>query len=397
MPGSGTVLYKAIYMDNNTRILSLIEKFEQGRATDEEMQELEVWFRSFDDNPDITEALAAEHQQKAKSALFGRINSKIDDKLVKELEPIQRKPALLWARIMIAATVLVVVSVGAYFMLNRNRPVEQTAANLASDFAPGSKKAILTLGNGQRITLNDAKNGKLAKQGNAIIRKTDENEVVYQQNGNDQTALINTLATPRGGEYHLTLADGTKVWLNTASSITYPSSFTGNFREVEISGEVYFEVAHNADKPFHVKTGTQTVEVLGTHFNINAYDKQNALRTTLLQGSVAIASAGQRKLLKPGEQAVWTGSNIAVNSAELDEVMAWRDGFFDFTDADIHTVMQEFSRWYDLDIVFDGPQTRETFTGRLPRSWSFAKVMKLMESFKSTHLTVEGRRIMVRQ
>lgn len=390
-------MYKAIYMDNNTRILSLIEKFEQGRATDEEMQELEVWFRSFDDNPDITEALAAEHQQKAKSALFGRINSKIDDKLVKELEPIQRKPALLWARIMIAATVLVVVSVGAYFMLNRNRPVEQTAANLASDFAPGSKKAILTLGNGQRITLNDAKNGKLAKQGNAIIRKTDENEVVYQQNGNDQTALINTLATPRGGEYHLTLADGTKVWLNTASSITYPSSFTGNFREVEISGEVYFEVAHNADKPFHVKTGTQTVEVLGTHFNINAYDKQNALRTTLLQGSVAIASAGQRKLLKPGEQAVWTGSNIAVNSAELDEVMAWRDGFFDFTDADIHTVMQEFSRWYDLDIVFDGPQTRETFTGRLPRSWSFAKVMKLMESFKSTHLTVEGRRIMVRQ
>lgn len=383
--------------DKNAHIQSLIDKFERGMATGGEMQELETWFQSFEGIPNITDKLTREQQQKAKSTLFQRIDKDIDINLAKAPVPPQPKQVSLWAKVMVAASVLIISTVGGYLLLNNNLQKEQSIANAITDFAPGSNKAILTLGNGKHITLNDAQNGELANQGNTTISKAEDGAVVYSQNGKGQCEIRNTLSTPRGGEYRLVLADGTKAYLNAASSINYPASFTGNFREVEITGEVYFEVAHDANKPFRVKTGTQMVEVLGTHFNINAHQKMGAIKTTLLEGSVAVKSAGNAKILKPGQQAVFTGNTFGVSEVDIQEVTAWKDGFFDFTDADIQTVMQEFSRWYDLDIVFDGPQTKETFTGRIPRSWSFSKVMKIMETFKSTHIRVEGRRIMVRQ
>ncbi|MDR2282964.1 MAG: FecR domain-containing protein [Sphingobacterium sp.] len=383
--------------DKNGHIGSLIDKFERGLATDEDIRKLEVWFQSFESNPNITDRLTTEQQQKAKLKLFQQINTNIDTELTKRQVSLQRRSLSTWTRYMIAASVLIVSSFGVYLLLNKNFEGTPIVANTVEDFAPGSDKAILTLSSGQQVKLDDAQRGQLATQGNTSIRKSAEGTVVYDQDGLEQTEVRNTLSTPRGGKYHLVLADGTRAWLNAASSITYPASFNGTFREVEITGEVYFEVAHHADRPFRVKTGKQLVEVLGTHFNINAYATEGIIKTTLLEGSVAINSAGGRKLLRPGQQAVLTGNAIGVNGVDVNEAVAWKEGYFDFTDADIQTVMQEFSRWYDLDIVFDGPQTKETFTGRIPRSWSFARVMKIMETFKSTHFTLKGRRVMVIQ
>lgn len=397
MLSNGTILYKASDMDDkNKHILSLIEKFEQGRASEEDMQELDVWFRSHEANTDLTDRLTPEQQELAKSNLLKRISNRIDSELPKQTALPQRKTvSSLWIKM--AAACVLLVCFGTYFLLDNRQPAQQEMAGRVADFAPGSNKAVLTLGNGTQIVLDEAQNGELANEGNTIIRKTDEGKIVYGQNGESQSVMSNTLATPKGGTYHLILADGTAVWLNASSSITYPSAFTENTREISISGEAYLEVAHNPGKPFWVKTGAQTVEVLGTHFNINAYGGQNAIKTTLLEGSVAITSAGQRKLLKPGEQGLLDGNTIHIAKVDVREVMAWKEGFFDFADADIQTVMQEFARWYDLDIVFDGQQTKETFTGRIPRSWTFAKVMDIMGTFKSTHITAEGRRIMIKQ
>lgn len=397
MLSNGTTLYKASVMDDkNKHILSLIEKFEQGRASEEDMQELDVWFRSQEANTDLTDSLTPEQQELAKSNLLKRISNRIDSELPKEaILPRRKIISSVWVKM--SAACLLLICIGAYFFLNNEQPAQPETADLVTDFAPGSNKAVLTLGNGKQIVLDEAQTGKLADEGNTIIKKTDEGKIVYGQNGKNQSVVSNTLATPKGGTYHLILADGTAVWLNASSSITYPSAFTGNTREVSISGEAYLEVAHNPGKPFRVKTGTQTVEVLGTHFNINAYDGQHAIKTTLLEGSVALTSAGQRKLLKPGQQGSLAGNTIRITKVDVAEVMAWKDGFFDFTDADIQTVMEEFSRWYNLDIVFDGQQTKETFTGRIPRSWSFAKVMNIMGTFKSTHITTKGRRVMVKQ
>ncbi|TJZ60009.1 DUF4974 domain-containing protein [Sphingobacterium olei] len=385
--------------DKNAHILSLIDKFERGLATDEDMQELETWFQSFEDHPNITDKLTTAQQQKAKATLFHRINNTIEAPSTDEQLPPSHPNKLvsLWVKVMVAASVLIISTLGTYLLVNRSFKEEQVIATITADFAPGGNKAILTLADGRQITLNHVQNGELASQGNTIIRKATDGTVSYEQHGNEKHGIRNTLSTPRGGQYRLVLTDGTKVYLNAASSINYPTAFTEIVREVEITGEVYFEVAHDARKPFRVKTGKQMVEVLGTHFNVNAYPKMGLVKTTLLEGSVAVTTAGKTKILKPGQQAIGTGTAIAVSEVDVAEVMAWKDGFFDFTDADMHTVMMEFSRWYDLDIVFEGSQTKETFTGRIPRSWSFTKVMKIMETFKSSHLTLEGRRVMIRQ
>lgn len=387
--------------DRNKRILDLIEKFEQGIADEVDMQELDLWFRAHETKPDITNGLTEQQQWQAKLNLFKRISRKIDLEGPEEGALSQSKITFtLWMKTIAAASVLILFSLGMYLFLNKGRQLKQgqdMAGNHVEDFAPGTSKAMLTLGDGRQIVLDGVQNGTLTSQGNTVIEKINNGKIVYGHKGQGRSFEINTLATPRGGVYRLTLADGTAVWLNASSSISYPSLFTGNTREVSISGEAYLEVAHDPNKPFRVKTGTQTVEVLGTRFNINAYQGQNLIKTTLLEGAVALTSAGQRKLLKPGEQALLNRETIQVEKVDMGEIMAWKDGFFDFTDADIQTVMWEFSRWYDLDIVFDGPQTEETFTGRIPRTWSFAKVMKIMETFKSTHIKAKGRRIMVSQ
>jgi len=293
-----------------------------------------------------------------------------------------------WGKIAAAASILLFLSVSGYFLWHKQAPGKQIAHNQPRhyDIAPGGNKAILTLANGKQIALTDAKNGTLAKQGAITINKTSNGQIIYTAAATiaqtPQLIAYNTITTPRGGQYQLTLADGTKVWLNAASSIKYPTAFTGNERRVEITGEAYFEVVHNAAKPFRVICNGQTVEDIGTHFNINAYSDEKAVKTTLLEGSVKVSSTGEDKILKPGEQSQLESGNIHVANANVDEVVAWKNGLFDFTDANVADVMRQLARWYDVDVEYQGKIPETLFTGKLHRNVNASQILDILSYFK---------------
>jgi len=300
-----------------------------------------------------------------------------------------------WKKIVAAASILLFISISGYVLRYKTTPNNPIVDNrpLHNDIAPGGNKAILTLANGKQIVLTGAKNGTIAKQGGITVNKTDDGRVVYASSStaiqNPKLISYNSIETPRGGQYHLTLADGTLVWLNAASSIKYPTAFTGNERRVEITGEAYFEVKHNAAKPFRVVCNGQLVEDLGTHFNINAYSDENAVKTTLLEGSVAVSWAGQNKILKPGEQSQLEGGNIRVANVNVDEVIAWKNGLFDFKDANIRTVMRQLARWYNVDVEYQGKIPEILFTGKLHRDVNASQVLDILSYFK-VHFKIEN-------
>ncbi|WP_316834216.1 FecR family protein [Pedobacter nutrimenti] len=298
----------------------------------------------------------------------------------------------LWPRIAASAAIILLTGAGLFYY--KNRPAANQQSSLVKqDIKPGGNKAYLTLANGKKIALIGAQNGALAKQGAITINKTLDGQLVYTAAAtaaqNSELVTYNSIETPRGGEYRLTLADGTKVWLNAASSIKYPVAFAGKERKVEITGNVYFEVEHNAAKPFRVICNGQIVEDLGTHFNINAYSDENAVKTTLLEGSVKISSAGKAKILKPGEQAQLVGGNILVTQVNVDEVVAWKNGLFDFKDADIETIMRQLSRWYDVDVEYRGKISEALFTGKLYREVNVSQVLDMLSYFK-VHFKIEN-------
>ena len=222
-------------------------------------------------------------------------------------------------------------------------------------------------------------------------------KVASSTGGKDLRGAVayNTLTTPRGGQYHLTLSDGTSVWLNAASSIKYPIAFTGNERRVEITGEVYFEVEHNAAKPFRVICNGQTVEDLGTHFNINAYNDENAVKTTLLEGSVNVSAAGKNKMLKPGEQAQLQHGNIRIADVDVNKVAAWKNGLFQFNDDNIRDIMRQLGRWYDVDIKYEGNLPDWEFSGAIPRNANLSQVLDIL-SFVKVHFRIDGKTIVVK-
>lgn len=301
-------------------------------------------------------------------------------------------------RKMIAAAATIIIVLGAGLFYYNHQAANQATASLTADFKPGSNKAILTLAGGKQVILTGAKNGQLANEAGTTINKIQDGEVLYNgSHTTDEKTVYNTMTTPRGGQYHLTLADGTMAWLNAASSITYPVAFTGKQREVEITGEVYFDVAHNAAKPFIVRSRNQTVKVLGTRFNINAYANEGTVRTTLLKGSVSVSAYGKKQILKPGQRSILNNHEIDLSEADVTEAVAWKDGYFQFVDSDIQTIMRQVSRWYDVDVIFEGPITRESFTGRISRFRNISETLKIVQSSKAVHLTYSGRRIMVSQ
>lgn len=375
------------------RVEELASKIMHASTTVVEQQEFDAWYARQAEKAFHVPGHLATSEAELKASIYQHIQQETG------LNKPKRSVVKLWRSIAAAASVVLCLSLGGYYLLKDKTENTEIIAAKQQDYAPGSNKAILTLSNGKQIVLDDAGKGKLAAEGNSVINKTDNGQVVYndQRSQNHNAAnVLNTMATPRGGQYHLTLADGTDVWLNAASSITYPATFTGKDREVEITGEVYFQVAHNAAMPFRVKSNGQTVEVLGTHFNINAYDNEAAIKTTLVEGSVAVTANNQKKFLKPGQQAMLSSNTLTTKSVDINEELAWKQGYFDFTDADIKTIMRQLSRWYDVDVEFVGPVTTETFTGRISRGRNISQVLKIVEGSKYVHLTFEERRIMVR-
>jgi transmembrane sensor len=300
----------------------------------------------------------------------------------------------LWTRIAAAASILIAVSIGSYYILHK-KPAPELAQNQKQDIAPGKNQATLTLANGKKIILTKSLNGLLAQQGNMNIRMGAAG-ITYKGTGNNQIQY-NTLSTARGEvtALPLMLADGTKAWLNAGSSITYPVSFTHE-RKVAITGEVDFEVVHNAAKPFTVTARDQTLQDIGTTFDINAYTDEPAIKTTLIEGSVKVSSNNLSIILKPGQQSKLTDSKFSVNDADIQETIAWKTGMFHFTDEKLAEIMLQVSRWYDVDVVYDDVTLKDKTFGVIGNR--FANVSKLLHSLELTgevKFKVEGKKITV--
>lgn len=306
---------------------------------------------------------------------------------------------LNWAKL--AAAILLFILPGIYFLkYNKPKPTALTALTKPGpiDVQPGGNKAILTLGDGSHIVLDSAQNGLLAHQGKTKIVKSGNGHIAYNQTATgNTTAIYNTMTTPRGGKYDLQLADGTRVWLNASSSITYPIAFSGTERRVAITGEAYFEVAKNKAMPFKINVnGQQEVEVLGTHFNIMAYNDEAAVKTTLLEGSVKIVKNKLTSVLKPGQQAQLTadGKLSVTDDADINAVMAWKNGQTLFVNEDIKTIMRQVSRWYDIDVEYQGDMPTRLFTGGISRESNLSVLLKVLELNK-IHFKMAGKKLIV--
>ncbi|MBD1366615.1 FecR family protein [Mucilaginibacter sp. ZT4R22] len=312
------------------------------------------------------------------------------------------KPLILWGKIAAAAVMLLFVGFCAHKYLRQKKTVQTQAVVVkrpAHDALPGGNKAILTLANGKTIVLDNAQNGTLAKQGATIVKKTADGQLLYNAAAiadNNPTPSINTIVTPRGGQYQIILPDGTKVWLNAASSLRFPTFFTGKTREVNITGEAYFEVAKNPAMPFKVKTNRAEIEVLGTHFNIMAYDDEATMKTTLLEGAVNIKSGSFNARLKPGQQAQITanGQSKVVDDVDVDDETAWKNGIFQFRDAGIDMILRQASRWYDVDVVYKGKIPHREFNGRIARNVKASELLNMLE-YTGVKLKIEGKNIIV--
>ncbi len=377
-----------------TEFITLYEKHLNGTATAEELDELlkyqdefEMYTISKDDNP--------EDYKESKERIFARLEHTIEGEKVKNIG----RKTWWWSA---AAAVFLLVTSGLVFLKNHapvNNDKKMVAAVIHS-IKPGTDKATLTLADGKTIILTDASNGQLADEAGVKISKTKKGEIVYtvasNENGNKSDGRFNVLTTKRSEQFQVVLPDGSHVWLDAASSLKYPVAFKGKERRVELTGEGYFEVSHSAVMPFVVKTAKSEVRVLGTHFNISAYqDDQNA-KTTLLEGSVRIKTNNSTALLKPGDQAVLdnNGRLTVNNEVDVNREIAWKNGLFDFKKAGIEEIMAKASRWYDINVVYEGNVPATKLTGRISRNVDISGLLGILQ-FEGIRLRVEGKNIII--
>ena len=332
---------------------------------------------------------------------FNAIKSKLESEKINIVTPVVPLIKRNWFRLA-AAAVFVLAVIGVYLLVNQQPvelPVAKSDQHITNDILPGGNKAVLTLSNRSDINLESVSNGTIVTEGDTKISKLNDGQLVYNTLEEKPTqVLYNTVTTPRGGQYQLLLADGSKVWLNSASSIRFPVSFNGNERRVEVSGEAYFEVAKNPSMPFKVDVnGKNEIEVLGTHFNINSYTDEGSIKTTLLEGSVKVTSlkTHESKLITPGQQAQLNKEGqITISKADPDKVMAWKNGYFNVDGADTKTVMQLLSRWYDVDVVYEGAIPQREWGGDIEKNLKLSQMLKILEK-NNLHFRLEGRKLMV--
>ncbi|MBB2149056.1 FecR family protein [Pedobacter gandavensis] len=381
-------------MQKKVDLNDLLHKYHLGTCNAEELALLESWYaQSIPSDHEIAE----EELLQARSQVWQRLKSRLN---------FGRNILPLWTRISAAAILFLSFSVGILFYLKQDtgKIKNQTTNKFAkNDIPPGGNKAYLTLANGKRITLTDAGVGTLAEESGIEISKNAEGQIVYKiadQAGNTKGALMamNSIETPKGGQYQVLLPDGTKVWLNAASRLTYPVSFASRNRTVELTGEAYFEVAKDATHPFKVKSSGQEVEVLGTHFNVNAYKDESVIRTSLMEGSVKVSSASGSAngiFLKPGQQSKVAGTGIQVENVGVDEVLDWKNGNFVFNDEDLRSILRKVARWYDVEIVYEVDPSEVSLLGIVSRSKNVSVILDAIEQTEQVHFKIEGRRIIV--
>jgi transmembrane sensor len=386
-------------MITKEEFLALYEKYMSGQCTADEKKLLDAYRDEMtlaEDGWD--DDLVKEEDVRAR--IWQRLN---DSRKVVKLP--QRK-ATQYRWLQVAAVLLAVLFAGVFFIQRKKNQETGTVklTNKVQPILPGGNKAYLTLANGSRIVLDDAKNGKLASTPGITVSKAGNGMLVYhftsanRNTATNTTPEFNTITTPRGGQYQVVLEDGTRVWLNAASSIRFPQAFTGLTREVELSGEAYFEVAKNKAKPFIVQANGTKVQVFGTHFNINAYTDNDDVTTTLLEGSVRMSSGSSAVMLAPGQQgdAAKNGAAIKVGRADIQQAMAWKNGLFIFHDLNITEVMKQVGRWYDVDVEYrDNEVKNNEFGGTISKYKSINELLDVMVLTRSIHYKLEGRRVII--
>ncbi|RZJ92825.1 MAG: FecR family protein [Chryseobacterium sp.] len=391
-------------MKDQAQLIALFNKYLSNKCSLEEVEELMLYFNSTQSNV-LEERILSEFeslalQDESSTALPPRVFEKIKARIsTAKSNPVRRK---LWPRIAVAAAVAVVVFGAGMFYLNERPKDDSKTTAFAKDIDPAGNKAFLTLGNGKRIALTDAGNGTVAIQTGVQISKTADGQLIYTVSENNSstpsTLEYNTIETPNGGRYQVALPDGTKVWMNAASSLKYPASFASlKERKVELQGEAYFQVAKDKQHPFIVKTDQQEVKVLGTHFNINSYTDEPEAKTTLLEGSVNVSELGSEKskMLVPGQQAIIKGANIIISQADLDQAVSWKNGEFVFTGEDLKTVMRQVARWYDVDVEYKANVNMNGIFSAFPRTMKLSQLLKALEANQGIHFKMEGRRVLV--
>ena len=366
------------------RLRLLADKFLKNTISDSERAELEAWFREQHDEPLDIPSHFAENEEALESRIFDAIQAKTKQKN-------EARTRSLWPRIAAAASILIALSAGGYLMLHK-KAAPQTAQLIRNDIPPGHSQATLTLANGKQIILTKGLSGNIAKQGNTFIN-ANNNTVSYSASVAQAPITYNTLSTSIGEQspYPLLLSDGTQVLLDAKSSITFPVAFNGNERRVKITGKAWFKVNPIKDRPFYVDAGSQTTKEIGTEFVVDAYADEPAIRTTLVEGSIMVNNT----LLKPGQQAINSGSSIRLKDADLQETLAWVKGNFRYNDESIQYVMRELARWYDIDVQYQGNISTDGFNGKISRYKNISEVLAILESTKLVHFKIEGRRVTV--
>jgi len=319
-----------------------------------------------------------------------------------EIADVQRIPVpwIRWGRLAAAAVVFGIMITGGFYLLHRPKVSGPASLSIAADqVRPGIDKAVLTLSGGQQIILDSTARGTISRQGNTTV--TNFNGKLSYNAKDAQTApstlAYNTVATAKANQYELVLPDGTAVWLNAVSSIRFPTAFTGQNRTVEMTGEAYFEVARDPTKPFHVKVNGAEVEVLGTHFNINAYTDETTVKTSLLEGSVKVTSGGKSSLLNPGQEAyIRKHGEPIIEAGNVELAVAWKNGYFQFDRAPLPIIMRQIGRWYDLDIKYEGPVPDREFKGKLQRSLPLSSILHLLQK-GDIHFRIDGKALIVMQ
>ncbi|OYW17833.1 MAG: hypothetical protein B7Z54_07360 [Sphingobacteriales bacterium 12-47-4] len=375
---------------SENRNKELAQKWAEGRVSPEEAREYLDWYNAEDNSPlEIAPEFAT-----SKEELEQRMLATIQERISTEVPVIAIRRR--WTRYVAAAAILLMIATGAWFFLRQNPdqpnfPVARVQdPNFKNDVLPGGDGAVLTLADGKQIVLDANTTGQLAQEGNTVLMGS-AGELRYT--GTTTETLYNTLTTRKGQQYALALSDGTKVWLNAGSSIRYPVGFTGDTRVVEITGEAYFEVAsqplaQSGKKPFVVKVNDMEVTVLGTHFNINSYGDEVAIRTTLFEGSVRV---NDKLVLAPGQQSAYNKGQLQlVEQADLTGALAWKNGLFYFRSADIETVMRQVLRWYDIEVRYEGARTKDRFNGGIPRTASLTELLSILKESR-VNFRLEGK------
>lgn len=377
----------------------LIAKYLSGNANQVEISLVEEYYKRLEaKGADIKSSDSA---LMIREEMLSKIREQIEKPVVEQNSVSSNRYRSYYA---VAASILIILSSGLYFYNHRTQTRTLAIQNSPleiNDIAPGGNRAILTLADGSKIALEDAHQGEIAVQSGISITKTSEGQLIYEKPGAEfrvlnSKAIYNKIETPKGGQYQVNLPDGSKVWLNAASSLSYPAAFSGTERKVELTGEAYFEISPNKLMPFKVVSAGQVVEVVGTHFNINAYSNEPQIKTTLIEGSVKVSEGSLNRIsyLKPGEEALNNKGDILVHSANVEQVMAWKNGNFQFNDIYLIDIMRQLERWYDIEIDYSAvPHTR--YNAYMSRDLNLSRVLEILEVTGRVKFSIEGKTVKI--